>query len=149
MLFVRSALSLASADEPNFTSFHGWARGGRGGANPPGTQRVAEKQVSQRYWRAKVYANSTNTGTKRLAGVTLLAALADRGWRYDDGRAGPPTGDLNVSECYPYTAIVGAPELGYDERPTYKRKPASVKPAASFKPVRAAACDSSSPGSPR
>lgn len=109
--------------------------------NPPGTQRAAEKQVSQRYWREQVYANSTNVATRRLAGATLLGALADRGWRYDDGRDGPPTRGLHVSECYPYTAIVGAPELAYDERPTYKRKPKGIKPAAAFKQIRADACD--------
>lgn len=109
--------------------------------NPPGTQRAAERQVSQRYWREKVAANSTNTATKRLAGVKLMQLLAECGWTYDDGRQGPPTTGLRVSECYPYTTIVGADALGYDVRPLYKRKPKSLKPAAAFKAVRAVACD--------
>lgn len=109
--------------------------------NPAGTQRAAENQVSRRYWREKVAANSTNVQTPRLAGVTLMGLLTGHGWSYDDGRDGPPTGGLRVSECYPYTTIVGAPALGYDVRPLYKRKPKALKPASAFKPIRAAACD--------
>jgi hypothetical protein len=46
-----------------------------------------------------------------------------------------------VSECYPYTTVVGARELGYDhERPLYKRKPRRVS-ASEWRPMRAAACD--------
>lgn len=46
------------------------------------------------------------------------------GWTYDSAVDGPATADRTVSECYPYTALVGAAELGYDsERPKYKRKP--------------------------
>ena len=34
---------------------------------------------------------------------------------------------VTLSECYPYTTLVGATELGHDrERPTYKRRPRSV-----------------------
>ena len=67
--------------------------------------------------------------------------LEDRGWRYDDGRDGQPTVGRVVSECYPYTAIVGAEELRFDvERPQYKRRPKFLK-SAEFRPVRAAACD--------
>lgn len=109
--------------------------------NPPATQRSAENQVSRLYWREKVAANSTNVGTGRLAGVTLRRLLEQRGWRYDDGRAGPPSDGLRLSECYPYTAIVGTSQMGYDERPLYKRKPKGLKSAAAFKPVRAEACD--------
>jgi hypothetical protein len=37
---------------------------------------------------------------------------------------GPASASRTVSACYPYTALVGAEELGYDdERPKYKRKP--------------------------
>ncbi len=36
----------------------------------------------------------------------------------------PASASRTVSACYPYTALVGAEELGYDdERPKYKRKP--------------------------
>ena len=42
---------------------------------------------------------------------------------------------------YPYTTLVGAPELGYDqERPIYKRKPKSV-PSSEFRALRASNCD--------
>jgi hypothetical protein len=46
-----------------------------------------------------------------------------------------------VSECYPYTALVGASEFGYtQERPLYKRKPRGMR-IADFRPIRAQACD--------
>ena len=46
-----------------------------------------------------------------------------------------------MSECYPYTTIVGAHELGYeDERPRYKRAPRGM-PAAQAWPLRTSACD--------
>jgi predicted RNase H-like nuclease len=46
-----------------------------------------------------------------------------------------------LSECYPYTAIVGAPELGYaDKRPAYKRAKKRARAADAW-PVRVAACD--------
>ncbi len=52
----------------------------------------------------------------------IARAARGPGWRYDDGRDGPPTVGRVVSECYPYTAIVGAEELRFDvERPQYKR----------------------------
>ncbi len=87
-------------------------------------QRLCEKQVGQRYGRWKVSANSTNKDSSRLAGVRLRAMLETMGWRYDDGTTGPPSAGRTISECYPYTALVGAHELGYsDERPRYKRKP--------------------------
>lgn len=109
--------------------------------NEAGTQRAAERAVSKLYWREKVAANSTNVASGRLAGVRLLARLQEEGWRYGSGRDGPPRTGLTVSECYPYTAIVGADELGYEVRPLYKRKPKSIPTAAAFKPVRAEACD--------
>jgi len=108
--------------------------------NPEG-QRLCEREVGRCYGRWKVSANSTNLHSRRLAGVSLRRTLEDRGWIYDDGRNGPPTTGKVVSECYPYTAIVGADELGFhDVRPTYKRKPKAFRTAA-FRPVRANACD--------
>ncbi|MCX4903919.1 DUF429 domain-containing protein [Streptomyces sp. NBC_00878] len=108
--------------------------------NPAG-QRSCEREVGQRYGRWKVSANSTNQGTPRRAGVLLRAGLEENRWVYDDGRDGPPTGGLVMSECYPYTTLVGASELGYDqERPTYKRRPARV-PTAEWRAVRATECD--------
>jgi predicted RNase H-like nuclease len=104
-------------------------------------QRLCEKQVGQRYGRWKVSANSTNLESPRLAGVRLCRELEGSGWAYADGGAGPPRTGLVVSECYPYTTIVGADVLGYDrERPLYKRKPKGL-PTAAWRPVRAAACD--------
>jgi predicted RNase H-like nuclease len=55
--------------------------------------------------------------------------------------ASRPHGGRFVSECYPYTAIVGVAELGFDiERPRYKRQPKGM-PTAQSHPLRAAACD--------
>jgi predicted RNase H-like nuclease len=108
-------------------------------ANPSG-QRLCEKQVAQRYGRWRVSANSTNTASRRLGGVALLAALAGLGFRYDDGLDGPPVSGRAASECYPYTTIVGYEPFGYDERPRYKRKPRTLR-IAEFRPQRAHACD--------
>jgi predicted RNase H-like nuclease len=58
-------------------------------------------------------------------------------------RGGPPTGGRAFCECYPYTTLVGAAELGYateGQRPRYKRKPKAL-PVAQWRPQRAAACD--------
>lgn len=104
-------------------------------------QRLCEKQVGQRYGRWKVSANSTNLASPRLAGVRFKRELEACGWIYADGIAGPPRGGRVVSECYPYTTIVGAEGLSYElERPLYKRKPKGLS-AAAWRPVRAAACD--------
>lgn len=46
-----------------------------------------------------------------------------------------------MSECYPFTSIVGVAELGFDvERPRYKRQPKGI-PTTQSHPLRAAACD--------
>jgi predicted RNase H-like nuclease len=104
-------------------------------------QRACERHVGQRYGRWKVSANSTNLGSSRLAGVTLRRALEGLGWTYDDGCRGPTTAGRAVSECYPYTTLVGASELGYDvQRPSYKRKPRNIS-SAEWKAVRARSCD--------
>ena len=104
-------------------------------------QRLCEKQVGQRYGRWQVSANTTNTSSSRQAGVALLSGLKDLGFAYSDGWAGPPANARHVFECYPYTTIAGVTELGYDvERPRYKRKPKAMN-AATFRPLRAAACD--------
>lgn len=104
-------------------------------------QRLCEQQTGQRYGRWKVSANTTNLGSPRLAGVALRRELEARGWRYSDGREGPPTRGRVVSECYPYTTLVGVVELGYDvERPRYKRPPKGM-PSTMWRPLRATACD--------
>ncbi len=104
-------------------------------------QRLCEKHTGQRYGRWKVSANSTNTRSPRLGGQELRLRLEGSGWSYNPGWGGPPSGGRNLSECYPYTALVGAGEFGYEnERPGYKRKPRRM-PAAEFRLLRAAACD--------
>jgi predicted RNase H-like nuclease len=104
-------------------------------------QRLCEKQTGQRYGRWKVSANTTNLASPRLGEVMLRRRLEERGWRYDDGRDGPPHDGRVVSECYPYTTLVGVSELGYDvERPRYKRPPKGMA-AAVWQPLRAAACE--------
>jgi predicted RNase H-like nuclease len=104
-------------------------------------QRLCETQVGQRYGRWKVGANSTNTGSRRLAGVRFLSLAEQAGWRYSDGRHGPQAGGWVISETYPYVTLVGAPELGYDtERPRYKRQPRRL-PIAEWRLERAANCD--------
>ncbi len=104
-------------------------------------QRLCEKQVGQRYGRWKVSANSTNLSSKRLGGVALRRRLEELGWQYCPGHGGPPTIGRSVSECYPYTALVGAHEFGYDdERPVYKRKPKKMR-TAPFRVRRAGVAD--------
>jgi predicted RNase H-like nuclease len=104
-------------------------------------QRLCETEVGRRYGRWKVSANSTNTGSARLAGVVFRDRLQSLGWKYSDGGAGPPVTGRVLSECYPYTTLVGAVELGYDiQRPRHKRPPRGM-PAAQWRPKRAAACD--------
>jgi predicted RNase H-like nuclease len=106
-----------------------------------GGQRVCENEVGRRYGRFKVSANSSNLASPRAAGVRLRRELEARGWRYADGTAGPPAGGRTLFECYPYTTLVGAAELGYAiERPLYKRRPRRL-PIAEWRPLRAAACD--------
>jgi predicted RNase H-like nuclease len=107
--------------------------------NPTG-QRLCETHVGQRYWRWSVSANSTNTASRRLGGVALLAMLQNNRFRYDDGIDGLPRCGRVVSECYPYTTIVGYEPFGYDMRPLYKRKPRAMR-TAEFRAVRAGACD--------
>jgi predicted RNase H-like nuclease len=89
-------------------------------------QRWCEKEVGRHYGSAKVSANSTNLaqGRERLGGVRLLDMLTALEWAYDDGLAGPPGSGLRVSECYPYTTLVGA--FGFTSRPAYKRRPKAV-----------------------
>ncbi len=109
--------------------------------NPAGTMRACERQVGQRYGRWKVSANASNLGSERHAGLALRELLEADGWQYDDGFAGPPQDGRVMSECYPYTALVGVAELGYDEeRPTYKRKPDAI-PTAEWRPLRAEVAD--------
>lgn len=107
--------------------------------NPTG-QRPCEREVGRRYGRWKVSANSTNLNSRHQAGVLLRERLQEHGWTYDDGLDGPPTEGLFLSECYPYTTLVGAAELGYDqERPRYKRP--GRRPPLGWRATRAHVCD--------
>jgi predicted RNase H-like nuclease len=108
--------------------------------NPAGTQRTCEWHVGKCYGSAKVSANSTHIGQERLGGVTLRKELERRGFRYDDGLDGPPKEGRVVSECYPYTTIVGSAELDYNVRPRYKRRPKEMS-VREFRPIRARECD--------
>ena len=105
-------------------------------------QRLCETQVGQRYGRWNVFANSTNLGSPRLAGVALLHVLEAGGWHYHDACDGvPPSLGRHLAEVYPYTTLVGTPEFGYDvERPIYKRRPTSIRLDA-FRALRKANCD--------
>jgi len=92
-------------------------------ANATG-MRECEREVAQRYmhpWR--VGANPSNLARADLAGVTLRIRLEAEGVAYLDGIAGPAHDGPAMFECYPYTTLVGTPELGYDLRPRYKRMP--------------------------
>jgi predicted RNase H-like nuclease len=110
-------------------------------SNPPGTQRLCEREVGRRYMHPwKVAANSSNVATKALGGVVLRGRMEEAGWTYEDGLGSAGGAGRTISECYPYTTIVGVPELGYGVRPLYKRKPRKT-PTADWRPIRAAACD--------
>jgi predicted RNase H-like nuclease len=98
-------------------------------ANETG-QRLCEKQVGQRYGRWKVSANSTNLASPRQAGVRLREELEAAGWVYADGAGEKVTGGRTVSECYPYTTLVGADELGTSR----SVRSTSVSPRACQKP---------------
>jgi len=104
-------------------------------------QRTCDTHTGQRYGRWKVSANSTNLASPRQAGTVLRQRLEALGWIYDPGWNGPPRTGRVVSECYPYTTLVGGHELGYDvERPVYKRKPKKIR-VTEFRPGRAEVCD--------
>jgi predicted RNase H-like nuclease len=104
--------------------------------------RECEKEIGRRYGRWKVSANASNLGLPgTLAGAVLTTALAPDGWRCAGGHDGPPGHGRWLYESFPYLALVGAPELGYDrERPVYKRRPRHLSPAE-FREVRAANAD--------
>ena len=103
--------------------------------------RECEREVGQRYGAFKVAANATNQSSERLAGTRLRIALEVDGWRYEDGAGGPIKHGRVFSECYPYTTIVGAEELGYEvERPPYKRLKKGLSAAEAW-PLKWAACD--------
>ncbi|MWJ41619.1 DUF429 domain-containing protein [Clavibacter michiganensis subsp. michiganensis] len=91
-------------------------------ANATGS-RLAEKEVASRYGRLGISAYPSNTGRPAQGAVALRRRLEDAGWEYDDGSASARDADARTMiECYPYTTLVGAPELGFDAmKPRYKR----------------------------
>lgn len=110
--------------------------------NPDG-MRLAERQVAQRYMGGwGVGANPSNLRLAHLAGVTVRERLEARGIRYTDGLDPTDGRDAVMVECYPYTTITGAPELGFETgKPRYKRRPAGIPTAAAWRELRAVECD--------
>lgn len=108
--------------------------------NETGT-RECEREVAQRYGSWQVFANPSNLTRAWFGGITLRIRLEALGYVYTDGIAATPPGAVTFFECYPYTTLVGAPELSYDdERPRYKR-PNLALDAADRRAFRAAQCD--------
>jgi len=102
--------------------------------------RMAERQVGMGYGRWKVAANASNTGVGWQGGVALRRRLEAAGFEYRSDLEPAAPGTRTFFECYPYTTLVGMEELGYDERPRYKRLDRTV-PVAEGRRRRAAACD--------
>jgi len=103
--------------------------------------RDCERQVGQRYGRWRVSANSTNLGRGWQGGVALRRRLESSGFVYDDGVRAEADVAVRFFECYPYTALVGATEFGYEvERPRYKR-PHLGLPSGERQAFRASECD--------
>ena len=108
--------------------------------NPTG-MRECEREVGSRYGRWKVAANASNLSRAWLGGVTLRARLEAHGFEYADGIRSNSANATTFFECYPYTALVGAEEFGYEvERPRYKRPVPGLSPAAR-REYRARECD--------
>jgi predicted RNase H-like nuclease len=107
-------------------------------ANATGS-RLAEKEVASRYGRLGISAYPSNQGLPAQGAVALRRRLEDAGWEYDDGSGAARDADARTMlECYPYTTLVGAPELGFDGmKPRYKRL-APLLPTAERRRARAA-----------
>ncbi|TFC82472.1 DUF429 domain-containing protein [Cryobacterium sp. TmT2-59] len=108
--------------------------------NPSG-MRLCERETGSRYGRWHVAANASNLGLPWLAGVAVRRRLEAAGWTYTDGLSAVPPAAASFFECYPYTTLVGAEELGYsDRRPRYKRMGTSL-PLGERRTERAIVCD--------
>ncbi|MFT2691274.1 hypothetical protein [Clavibacter zhangzhiyongii] len=107
-------------------------------ANATGS-RLAEKEVASRYGRLGISAYPSNARMPAQGAVVLRRRLEDAGWTYDDGSGVARDDDARTMvECYPYTTLVGAPELGFDGmKPRYKRL-APLLATAERRPHRAA-----------
>ena len=76
------------------------------------------------------HATASTRAARRRAGVVLRERLETLGWHYDDGSLGPSGSGRRLSECYPYTTLVGVGELGYEHRAALFRsfgKPKSMR----------------------
>jgi len=103
--------------------------------------RPSERLVGRAYGRWHVSANASSASLPWLGGRTLGERLAAAGAVWDDGVAAVPADAVSYFECYPYTTLVGAAELGYDDRrPRYKRPDTSL-PKEERRSARATACD--------
>ncbi|RIJ52270.1 DUF429 domain-containing protein [Clavibacter lycopersici] len=107
-------------------------------ANATGS-RLAEKEVASRYGLLGISAYPSNAGRPAQGAVALRRRLEDAGWEYDDGSGDVRDPDARTMlECYPYTTLVGAPELGFaGPKPRYKRL-APLLATADRRPHRAA-----------
>lgn len=107
-------------------------------ANATGS-RLAEKEVASRYGRLGISAYPSNQGLPAQGAVALRRRLEETGWEYDDGSDADRDPDARTMlECYPYTTLVGAPELGFAAmKPRYKRL-APLLATADRRPHRAA-----------
>jgi predicted RNase H-like nuclease len=103
--------------------------------------RDCDREVGRRFGRHLVSANTVNLASPRRAGTHLRERLVGAGWTYDDSRKGPPRSGRALTECYPYTTLVGAQEFAFHPRPPYKRKPKRFKTMAEFWPERLCAWD--------
>jgi predicted RNase H-like nuclease len=93
--------------------------------------RPSERLVGRAYGRWHVSANASSASLPWLGGRTLGERLAAAGALYDDGVVPLPADTVSYFECYPYTTLVGAAELGYDERrPRYVARLAALDSAA-------------------
>lgn len=104
--------------------------------------RECEREVAQRYMRWRVGANATNLSRAWQGGVTIRRAFERLGYVYSGDAPPAATGSVTFFECYPYTTLVGAEELGYElERPRYKRLNPAFPTVAERRASRASECD--------
>ena len=93
--------------------------------------RECEKEIGRRYGRWKVVGERVEPRPARHARRRRARRPSSppAGGACAAGHGGPPGAGRWMYESFPYLALVGAPELGYDvERPIYKRKPRHLAP---------------------
>jgi predicted RNase H-like nuclease len=107
----------------------------------PGGQRPCKTHVGQRYGRWKGQRQHDQPPFAATSRRDLAARARASGLAVLQRPRRTTGGGCWLSECYPYTTLVGASELGYEtERPRYKRKPRGM-PVAHWRPLRQGACD--------